>query len=236
MSEQLTFYFNKFSHYSHKVELALIEANAPYKAHQVDFFNLPEWFLKVNPVGQVPAVAYGGPSVEPDDPSPLSAKIAESDVILEFLADLYPDSGLLPKDPVLRAKVRFFINANAKHIEDPLYAFIRKNEPYENVLKGIEFIQGLLEEGSDFTVGDHYTIADACITPHLARLKTITEHDIGNFPVGMGYKLGEELKAPKFAKFMKYIQRTLERPSLKQTYDEEFVITLFKAFFPARAQ
>jgi len=33
----------------------------------------------------------------------------------------------------------------------------------------------------------------------------------------MRYKLGEELKAPKFTMFMKYAQRMLERPTLKQT-------------------
>ncbi|KAG2138506.1 hypothetical protein DEU56DRAFT_802045 [Suillus clintonianus] len=224
MSEQLTLYL-------HKVELALIEANAPYKAYQINLANKPEWFLKVNPVGEIPAMTYGGPSVEPEDPSPLSAKIAESNVILEFLADLYPDSGLLPKDPVLRAKVRFFINATTKHFENPCYAFIRGREPYENFLKGIEFIQGLLEEGNEFAVGDHYTIADACITPHLTRLKIVTEHDLGRFPVGMGYKLGEELKAPKFAKFMKYVQRMLERPSLKQTFDEIPVVSFVRQSF-----
>jgi hypothetical protein len=36
----------------------------------------------------------------------------------------------------------------------------------------------------------------------------------------MGYKLGEELKGPKFTKLMKYVQRMLERPSLKESYDE----------------
>ncbi|KAG2133307.1 hypothetical protein DEU56DRAFT_810921 [Suillus clintonianus] len=219
MSEQLTLYL-------HKVELALIEANAPYKSHQINLSNKPEWFLKINPIGQVPAVTYGGPSVNPEDPSPLSAKLAESNVILEFLADLYPDSGLLPKDPVLRAKVRFFINATTKHIEVPCYGFVRGSEPYENVLNGID----------DFAVGDHYTIADACITPHLARIKAVTENDLGKFPVGMGYKLGEELKAPKFAKFMKYLQRALERRSLKQTLDEESLITFFKMIFAGRTQ
>jgi hypothetical protein len=86
---------------------------------------------------------------------------------------------------------------------------------------------------SDLAVGDHYTIADARITPQLARLKVVTENDLGmahtcqclsrevepdqwkqgNFPAGMGYKLGEELELPKFVKFMKYVQRKLERPS-----------------------
>ncbi|KAG1870801.1 thioredoxin-like protein [Suillus subluteus] len=256
MSEQLTLYLYKLSPYSQKIELALTEANAPHRTYQVDLFNKPEWFAsKVNPVGKVPVVTYGGPNVEPNDPSPLSAKIAESNVILEFLADLYPDSGLLPKDPVLRAKVRFFIDASTKHIEGPSLAFILGKESYDNILKGIEFIQELLEEGRDFAVGDHYTIADACISPSLARLKIITETDLGRaparafsrevesdyletgkFPVGMGYKLGEELKGPKFVKFMKYVHRMLERPSLKQTHDEESVITFFKTRFTERVQ
>jgi glutathione S-transferase len=131
---------------------------------------------------QVPTLTYGGPSVDPEDPSPLSAKITESNVILEFLADLYPDSGLLPKDPVLRAKVRFFVDATTKHVENPLYDFVRGQGSYEDVLKGFEFFQGLLEEAEDFAVGDCYTIADACISPHLARLKTVTENDLGKVP------------------------------------------------------
>ncbi|KAG0696305.1 hypothetical protein DFH29DRAFT_1072147 [Suillus ampliporus] len=197
MPEQLTLYLLKLSPYGKKVELALVEANAPYKAYRVDPFTKPEWFTsEVNPVGKFPAVTYGGPDVDPEDPSPLSAKISESNVILEFVADLYPDSGLLPKDPIQRSDVCFFIKVATKHIEGPFYGFLRGQESYENVLKGIECIQGLLEEGKDFAVGDHYTIADACIIPHLARLKIAIETDLGKFPVGMGYKLGEELKGP----------------------------------------
>ncbi|KAG1851366.1 hypothetical protein F4604DRAFT_2045907 [Suillus subluteus] len=233
MSEQLTLYLHKLSPFSQKVQLALIEANAPYRAYPVDLVNKPEWFTsKVNAIGKVyycdcdiswvPSVTYGGPSVDPEDPSPLSAKITESNVILEFLADLYPDSELLPKDPVSRAKVRFFVDASTKHVESPLYDFLRGDGSYENVLKGID---------GDFAVGDHYTIADACISPHLARLKIITKTDLGQFPVGLGFKLGEELKGPKFIKFTKYVDQILERPSLKQTYDKEGVITYFKAFF-----
>ncbi|KAG2066073.1 hypothetical protein BDR04DRAFT_1121429 [Suillus decipiens] len=230
MSEQLTLYLNK-------VLLALVEANIPYKSYQVDLLNKPEWFTsKVNPAGKVPVVTYGGPSVEPDDPSPLSVKITESIVILEFLADLYPDSGLLPKDPVLRAKVRFFIDATSKHVKGKAQGFMRGSESYDNILKGYEFIQDLLEEGSDFAVGDHYTIADAYISMFLASLKIVIENDIGNFRVGMGYKLGEELKGPKFAKFMTYVQRVLDRPSFKQSYDEESTIAYFKTSYTERVQ
>ena len=60
---------------------------------------------------QVPVSVYGSPRSEPENPSPDSVKIAESVVLLEFIADLYPDSGLLPKDPVDRVPARFFIDA-----------------------------------------------------------------------------------------------------------------------------
>ncbi|KAG1857850.1 hypothetical protein C8R48DRAFT_566944, partial [Suillus tomentosus] len=123
---------------------------------------------------------------------------------LPFLADLYPNSGLLPKDPVSRSKVRLFLDANSKSVEEPLYAFLGGVGSYENVLKGIEVIQGLLEEDAGFAVGVHYTIADTSISPHIARLRIITETDAGRFPASMGLKLGEELKGPKFAKFTKY--------------------------------
>ncbi|KAH7925069.1 hypothetical protein BV22DRAFT_465355 [Leucogyrophana mollusca] len=104
--QQLTLYRFKASPFAHKIELALTEAKAAYKVYDLDLANKPEWFTaKDNPASKVPAITYGGPDVPPEDPSPLSEKLAESAVVLEFVADIYPESGLLPKDPVLRAKV-----------------------------------------------------------------------------------------------------------------------------------
>src|ERR1700761_1379909 len=115
-----------------QVEMAFQEAKADVTRYWIDFNNKPEWFVsRVNRAGkvriistflpprvltrlvrnQVPALVYGSPKSDPENPSAESAKITESLVILEFIADLYPDSGLLPKDPVERARVRFFIDA-----------------------------------------------------------------------------------------------------------------------------
>ncbi|KAG0699206.1 hypothetical protein DFH29DRAFT_1015561 [Suillus ampliporus] len=241
MPEQLTLYLLKVSPRSQKSLTQIDRSNwlllsQPYKTYEVDLWNKPEWFTsKVNPVGKVPAVTYGGPDVNPEDPSPLSAKIAESNVILEFVADLYPDSGLMPKDPVQRANVHHFIDVTAKHIDDPFYAFLQGRELYDDVLKGIEFVQGLLKEAGYFAGWRSLHHCRCGISPYLARLKIVAETDLGNFPVGMGYKLGEELKGPKFAKFMKYVERMLERPSLKQIHDEESVITFYKKIFTERA-
>ncbi|KAH0834663.1 hypothetical protein J3R83DRAFT_10178 [Lanmaoa asiatica] len=105
MSDQITFY-----HDTRKVELALLEAGASYTPHGFDIYNKPAWFAQVNPLtGKIPAITYGGPNVPPEEPSPLSFKLTESYVILEFLADLFPNSGLLPpaSNPTGRARVRF---------------------------------------------------------------------------------------------------------------------------------
>lgn len=64
---------------STQVELALEEAGIPHEKYQIDLQNKPEWYApKVNPASKVPAVAYGGPAVPADQPSPESTKIAES--------------------------------------------------------------------------------------------------------------------------------------------------------------
>ncbi|KAG1733987.1 thioredoxin-like protein [Suillus lakei] len=236
MPQQLTLYLHKISPYSHRIELALAEANIKYKAHQVDLFNKPKWFAaKVNPIAKVPAITYGGPDVDPTDPSPLSFKLAESNVILQFVAELYPESELLPKDPVERAKVLFFMDTVDRHFDKPGNEWMYgRTESYEGYLKGVEMIQGLLSESGEFAVGDHYTIADACIAPLLLRLKITYETDIGAFPVGQGTKLGEELKALKYAKFMKYAQAMLERPSLRDTSDEAYLAEIWKTLITER--
>jgi glutathione S-transferase len=62
-----------------QAEIALAHAKADYKRFEIDLQNKPEWYApKVNPASKVPAVAYGGPDVAPDQPSPESTKIAES--------------------------------------------------------------------------------------------------------------------------------------------------------------
>ena len=181
----------------------------------------PQFSIRSNHCAQVPAITYGGPDVDPEDPSPLSFKLAESRVILQFIAELYPESGLLPNDPVERAKVLFFMDTVDRHFDGPGIEWrVGRTESYEGYLKGVEMVQGLLPESGEFAVGDRYTIADACIAPLLSRLKVTCETDIGRFQVGQGHKLGEELKTPKFAKFMRYAQTMLERPSLRDSNDE----------------
>ena len=84
------------------------------------------------------------PKVSPDQPSPDPQKIAESLVLLEFITDLYPNSTLLQKDPVLRAKARLFIDAVSTKFLPAYVAAMLRGEPVDGLLQAIEALQDLL--------------------------------------------------------------------------------------------
>jgi len=224
MPEQITLYSAKICPWAHRTELALKESKLPYKRFEVDLKNKPEWYApKVNPASKVPAIAYGGPDVAPDTPSPASQKLAESAVILEFVADIAPEAKLLPKDPVLRAKARFFADTVTTKFNSDAYrpALARGEDPVA-ILGVIEFIQQLLpEEG--YAIGK-WSIADAAVTPFLARAELLLKNDIGRYEEGKGKAVWATLETdPKYARFRKYFADVKARDSFKETFYPDVV-------------
>ena len=170
--------------------------------------------------GKVPAIAYGGPQVPPDQPSPDSVKIAESLILVEFIADLYPDSTLLPKDPVLRAKARFFVDAVSTKLVPGWGGFVQRGEDSTALLKAFEDIQNLLPDDKKYAVSDEFTIADAAIAPFLARIDVAIKNDIGAYVPGEGKKVYEAFQSNQFSKLRNYFAKLQARPSYKTTFDE----------------
>jgi len=161
---------------------------------------------------------YGSPKSDPEHPSAESAKITESLVLLEFVADLYPDSGLLPKDPVQRARVRFFIDAVVK-ATDPYVAFMFRGEAPDNFIAAVAAIQELLSSNG-FAVGDQFTIADAAIAPFLGRWELLLRNDVGKYAEGTGPRVYEILfQSERFARLQKYFANISSRPSFKNSFD-----------------
>lgn len=78
--------------------LALYEKGLDFKPHYLDpskFEQHDDWFKKLNPNGQVPALDHDGKIV------------TESTVICEYLEDVFTDAlPLRPADPYLRAQMR----------------------------------------------------------------------------------------------------------------------------------
>ncbi|KAJ7056103.1 hypothetical protein C8F01DRAFT_1156823 [Mycena amicta] len=239
MTEQLTLYSAKICPFAQRVELALYEAKAGYNRFEVDLSNKPEWYApQVNPASKVPAIAFGGPQVSPDQPSPDSVKIAESLVLVEFVADLYPASTILPSDPVKRAQARFFVDAVSTRLLPAYMGPLGRGQPFEPFWNALEAIQKLLPEDKTFAVGDDFTAADIAIAPFLARMEVWMKNDIGAYKPGEGIKAAEYFfEGERFKRFVKYFDAIKARDSFKATFDADYIKKTYTARFePIRAK
>jgi len=231
IAEPLVLYTAKVCPYAHRVELALAETGlregVDFERYEIDLKNKPEWYQpKINPASKVPAIAYGGPKVSGDQPSPASTKIAESLILVEFFADLSPNSALLPKDPVLRAKARFFIDTFANKYSPQHNAFLTGKAPNADaLLSAVEQLQALLApEGFAIGDGKNFTIADAAVAPFFGRLEVALKNDLGGYPEGEGKKVWETLQTEgRFERWRKYYADLKARESFKATFDEAYL-------------
>ncbi|KAL1741616.1 hypothetical protein HDZ31DRAFT_76041 [Schizophyllum fasciatum] len=222
MTGQITLYAAKMCPYAHRVEMSLLETGLPYKRQEINLRNKPHWYHRVNTGLQVPALTYGGPDVPPDQPSPESEKLSESMVLVHFVNDLASNHPLLPADPVLRARVRFFVEACAARVTPQWYATVLRGEPFEKLFEGLEALQALLPARGPYAAGEQYTVADVAVTPILARLEVCLRDGIGNFAPGApGSGAYETLMTDaRFARWRDYFAILKERESFKTSFDE----------------
>ncbi|KAJ7598402.1 glutathione S-transferase [Mycena floridula] len=228
-SKLLTLYSSKVCPFCHRVELALAEANTKFSHYEIDLKNKPDWYApKINSASKVPAIAYAVAGVR---------EIAESLILVEFVADLYPDSHLLPKDPVQRAKARFFIDTVGNKFLPTFFATIFRGESFDKGYEAIETLQNLLPKDKKFAVSDDFTIADAAVLPFFARMEVAFSHDVGAFAEGEGPRIYEKLnKDNRFAKFRQYFSDLKARESFKATFDPDVIVKAYTAqYSTARA-
>ena len=236
------------SPYPHIVTLALEEANIPYDTIDLDLNNKPDWYknkvyptAKVTPcavklfpnfdlptfvcpcVPQVPYLVYGGPKLEPGDaPSSDLPQLGESLVIVEFLADTFPEARLLPADPFLRAKARLFSRAVLEKYGPAFFGFVFRQTLKEDLYAAVEHIQALLPPGTGYAVGE-WSIADAAfLGVYLRTLATleIMTPAMANVAPGLAEEVLRTLReSPRFARIQKYLEECMARPSAKKTWD-----------------
>jgi glutathione S-transferase len=118
-------------------------------------------FLKINPAGKLPTLVDG------------DVVLTESVAIVLYLAEKYPDGGLLPADLAARAQVNRWLLFAATELEQPLWRISRntflypeeQRQPSDVTIASREFreMAAVLDahmQGRQFVVGDGVTVAD----------------------------------------------------------------------------
>lgn len=118
-------------------------------------------FLKINPAGKLPVLVDG------------DLVFTESVAIVFYLAEKYPDKGLLPADLEQRAQVNRWLFFTATELEQPLWRIARHTALYPEsqrlpgdvplARQDFKDMAVVLEEhlqGRQFVVSDRLTVAD----------------------------------------------------------------------------
>jgi glutathione S-transferase len=167
------------SNYHNKVRIALLEKGVPFTEDPTCAPSQKEEFLARSPIGKVPFL-------ELDD----GRRLAESEVIAEYLEEAYPQKPLLPKDPYERAKVRELITFMELHLElvaRRLYGqvfFKRdvseevKQSAQKDLAKGIRAFKTLVRF-DPYIAGKELTLADCAAFVHLPLVALATKHAFG---------------------------------------------------------
>ncbi|WP_437980169.1 glutathione S-transferase family protein [Sorangium sp. So ce117] len=167
-----------------RVRWALQELGVDFETVQVNLRageNRRPEFLKLNPAGKLPVLVDG------------DLVLTESVAIVLYLAEKYPEKGLLPADPRERAKVNQWLLFAATELEQPLWRIARhkflypedKRQPGDIPVAREDFkaMAAVLEKHMDqrqFVVGDRLTVADLVMA---YTLDWANEADLlGDFP------------------------------------------------------
>jgi glutathione S-transferase len=196
------------SNYHNKVRIALLEKGVPFEEDPACAPSQKGEFLLRSPIGKVPFL-------ELDD----GRRLAESEVIAEYLEEAYPQKPLLPKDPFERAKVRELILFMELHVElvaRRLYGQVFWKRPVsdevkqaaeKDLVKGIRAFKTLVRF-DPYIAGKDLTLADCAAFVHLPLVSLATKH-------GFGRDFLEEIPQVK-----PYLRMLGERPAFSRVNED----------------
>ena len=165
------------SNYYNKVKLALLEKGVQFE-EETAYTSQDETFKKDSPMGKVPFMRTP------------HGILTESQVLIEYIEEVYPDHPLYPTDPFARAKCRELIEHIELHLELParrLYpeAFFggsasdeTKKEVDKLLTKGLKSV-AQLARFEPFIAGTEFTHADCAAWVHLPLVSQATKKIYG---------------------------------------------------------
>ncbi len=165
--------------FSRKVRIALAEKNLEFELQIEKVWERRTEFLALNPAGDVPVL------VEQD-----GTTLANSQVICEYLEEVYPEQNLLGHDPVQRAETRRLVSwfdGKFNHEvsenlvgEKLMKRYLQMGEPHgpsiraghANIHYHLDYI-GFLTEKRKWLAGDNFSLADITAAAHLSAIDYI---------------------------------------------------------------
>ncbi len=159
-------------------------------------------FLDINPKGQVPVL-------ELDD----GQFLTEGSVIVQYLADQVPDSGLLPAAGTLdRVRVQEWLSFVGSELHKPFDALFNPAVPeeYKRIAKEIlarklAFLDARLGD-NDYLFGDNFTVAD----PYPFVVLSWTQY--------------QDIDLSEYKNINAYIERVAARPYVQETLKAEGLV------------
>src|SRR5436305_6822976 len=152
--------------YCARVRIVLAEKGVEYETVEIDLAGRPDWIYEKNPLGKVPILEEG------------AFLLPESEVIMEYLEERYPEPALLPSDPVERALVRLVIHRFDTNLGDSYYAFRRGDEHgAEQLAHCLSFFERNIGRWPD-----RYGLAEIAYVPWLIRLRDLLGFDLSAYP------------------------------------------------------
>ncbi|OLN86997.1 Protein LigF [Colletotrichum chlorophyti] len=219
---KIKLYTNHGCPWAHRAHIALAELGLEFEEEIIDL-SVPrtEEYLKINPRGLVPSIAYDGEI------------ITESAIVSQFLADAHP-SHLVPtagtKDAALRrARINFFVDtyfSKANPHAFKIYSAKTDAEVQQSADVFVDAIakeiEPLLKDAAPYFGGsDKVTLVEVLTGSFTLRVFSFA--NAGLIPKSILTSL--EQRTPNFYKWAQTVNST---PSVNKIYNEEEVVSKVK--------
>ncbi len=158
--------------FARRTRLVLHEKGTEFEAHEVDFRNKSEEFLKASPTGKVPVVVADGHS------------LYESNIVNQYLDEVYEEPKLMPGDPKARAYARIWM----ARADDDFYPQVfvssmgrERGFPQELISEAKEKLKVTLSRLEDSLeskeyLADGFSLADVAHAGNFVRLHELEEN------------------------------------------------------------
>ena len=197
----MKFYNNNLSPYAARCRIQMYA-----KELAIDIINVKSGYADINPVGKIPVLHIG------------QQIIPESETIMEYFEDKFPEPSLRPDTPELCAQTRAISRLADLYVMSPLTRLFSQLQPasrdenvvqsaYKDILGGLTKLEFFLD-GKQYAVANKLTLADCTLVPTLLYVSTMLPF------------LGLPVPFDKFPKLKSYVSTMRNNPSVAKVLSE----------------